>query len=107
MIHPPFTRSTHSSWARVSRVSHVFVDVDAAPVQVLTFLLRAGNGWVTTSVEILHPSAKIKKGIIDKIQSITSIHIIKAEIIFFTELINAQCTYFHTLQFVVRNFLCG
>ena len=32
-----------------SRASHVFVDVDAAQVQVLTFLLRAGNAWVTTA----------------------------------------------------------
>ena len=56
MIHP--APSTHISWARASRVSHVFVDVDAAPVQVLTFLLRAGNGGVTTSVEFLHPFSK-------------------------------------------------
>ena len=41
-----------------SRASHVFVDVDAAQVQLLIFLLRAGNAWVTTEVGFLQQKAK-------------------------------------------------
>ena len=51
VIHPLSTQS--------SRASHVFVDVDAAQLQLLTFLLRAGNAWVTTAVGFLQQKAKM------------------------------------------------
>ena len=46
-----------------SRASHVLVDVDVAQVQLLTFLLRAGNAWVTTAVGFPKQNSKNVKGV--------------------------------------------
>ena len=50
---PSLSTHTHVPLTCLSRV----VDVDAAQVQLLTFLLRAGNAWVTTAVGFLQQKA--------------------------------------------------
>ena len=81
VIHP---LSTHTLTC-LSRASHVFVDVDVAKVQLLTFLLRAGNAWVTTAVGFLQQKAKMWKESIDKIHfhPISSIYAIKDDSFFY------------------------
>ena len=58
----PSPQHSHSR-ASHSRAPHVFVDVDVAKVQLLTFLLRAGNAWVTTAVGFPKQNSKNVKGV--------------------------------------------
>ena len=83
---------THVPLTCLSRASHVFVDVDAAQLQLLTFLLRAGNAWVTTAVGFLQQKKqKYERSLLTKFifHPINSIYAISKIILScFTELIN-------------------